>query len=288
MRSKPWRHGASGQKGLSRSMVAFSDDQYLDWLRTDALELGRVPANRVGEAVDHYPEWNIHAVLVHLGRVHRWTSEVLKRRRMEPPEFPRHPEIGVEDVPEWVMRGALELADQLGELDPKSSVWTPFDHERTASYWFRRMALETCQHLWDVKRALQSSHQVPADLALEGVREAVELVQPYRVDGNEAHVESGSVRLCIPRRVSWTVTMNKTGIHVSRCRSDSDVTVTADPEPMWLLVTGRCLLDEVAVEGNRRAADAYIRIIDTLQGPSRTARCALRKNLRGVTHMRQA
>ena len=98
------------------------------------------------------PDWDVTALLRHVGKIHRWVAQVIATGDMNTPRpegtAPRGPELF-----EWIKTGADELfavgiregsersRHQLGRQEP------------VAAFWFRRMANEVAVHAWDARAA---------------------------------------------------------------------------------------------------------------------------------------
>lgn len=114
------------------------------------------------------PDWRVETVVNHLGRVHRWVTAIVRAGATEPPPFPPRPE---EISVDWFDEGAQELIDALKEAGPDVGVWTLAGDVRPADFWFRRMAVETAIHRWDVQEAHGQPDPVDITTAVGGMRE---------------------------------------------------------------------------------------------------------------------
>ena len=118
------------------------------------------------------PGWDVRHLTGHLGRTHRYHAAHLVRGVTDPPTTPS-PE-PPEDVVAWFEQGVQVLLDALRATDPEAPAWNWAPHTRqVASFWSRRMALETVVHRWDAQAAHGCQHDVEPELAADGVDEVL-------------------------------------------------------------------------------------------------------------------
>lgn len=122
------------------------------------------------------PGWDLRALVEHLGRVHRWATEVVRTGVVaaEPTAD------AVPDLEAWFADGADALLAELASHDPAAPTWS-FTSDRTAGFWRRRQALETLVHRWDAQRAVGEPEPLDARLAGDGIAEVAGLFLPRQV-----------------------------------------------------------------------------------------------------------
>ena len=118
------------------------------------------------------PEWTIEDLVSHVGKIHHWVARLVEAG--EPREGMGFPDIpaGAEALP-WAEDGFNAMLSAFREKGPDAPCWnfgkgTP----RVVRWWYRRQALETAVHRYDIETAsgLDSS-PVDPELAVEGVDE---------------------------------------------------------------------------------------------------------------------
>ncbi|MBO1751790.1 maleylpyruvate isomerase family mycothiol-dependent enzyme [Actinotalea sp. BY-33] len=118
--------------------------------------------------------WRVRHVVVHLARVHHWAAAQAARTREVP--LGRGP---FELAPFYALH-ARELHETLTRLGPEA-VGSTLDGPGPASFWFRRQALETLVHLWDVRTAGGLATDAPTAVWADAVDEVVTVLQPRQV-----------------------------------------------------------------------------------------------------------
>lgn len=124
-------------------------------------------------AVPTCPGWTLGELTQHVGSVHRWFSELLRRRIQQPPtsrevdlRLPEHPDA----LPDWLAVSAAEAAEVFAATDLDAPMWA-WGVDQHARFWVRRMLFETLVHRVDAQLALGLSPHVDRVLAVDGIDE---------------------------------------------------------------------------------------------------------------------
>ncbi|MEU4727694.1 maleylpyruvate isomerase family mycothiol-dependent enzyme [Streptomyces sp. NPDC023588] len=132
-----------------------------------------VSAADLATPVPTCPGWTLADLTQHVGSVHRWFSELLRRRVQQPPaarevdlRLPEHPG----GLPDWLAAGAAEAAEVFAATDLDAPMWA-WGVDQHARFWVRRMLFETLVHRVDAQLALGLSPHVDRALALDGIDE---------------------------------------------------------------------------------------------------------------------
>jgi uncharacterized protein (TIGR03083 family) len=150
---------------------------YLAQLRSEAgAVLAVLDRADGGEAVAACPGWDLRDLVLHLGCVHRWASEIVRTGSPAPMREAQD----VVDLAPWFASGADELIGQLSVADPNAPCWS-FTRDRRVGFWSRRQALETAVHRWDAERAVGEPGSIDPVLAADGVAEVVSVMTPRQV-----------------------------------------------------------------------------------------------------------
>lgn len=119
------------------------------------------------------PGWTLADLTRHTGSVHRWFSELLRRRIQQPPTS-RDVDLRLpadsHGYPDWLAESAAEAAAVFTATDPEAPMWA-WGVDQHARFWVRRMLFETLVHRADAELALGLSPSIDRALAADGVDE---------------------------------------------------------------------------------------------------------------------
>ncbi|GLZ76956.1 hypothetical protein Afil01_17630 [Actinorhabdospora filicis] len=120
------------------------------------------------------PGWTLRDLAEHVGGYNLWVAAAINEGHgdLEPPPAP-------EDVLAWFDANAAQELAALA-LDPSTPAWT-FGDDRTVAFWRRRRCFEFLIHRWDAEDAHGAPGPIDAELAWDGVLEAVEFFAPRQV-----------------------------------------------------------------------------------------------------------
>jgi uncharacterized protein (TIGR03083 family) len=119
------------------------------------------------------PGWTLRQLATHVGRAHRWATQIVATRSDEFIEFRSVPDgklpDGLAERGRWLTAGAARLLDALRAAgdDP---VWA-FGELLPAGFWARRMAHETLVHCADAQLAAGDEVSIPAEIAADAIDE---------------------------------------------------------------------------------------------------------------------
>ncbi|MFL6054878.1 MAG: maleylpyruvate isomerase family mycothiol-dependent enzyme [Actinoallomurus sp.] len=199
------------------------------------------------------PGMNVGEVIRHLGSVHRAIIDWV-RTQSRPEDWDREPPGG--DVIGWFRSGAAELHDELSRHlpDEPCDTWSPDD--RTAGFWWRRMAHETTVHRVDVETAYGPIGPIDGPFAADGADEVLSLylVHRRRRSGNHPPGSGRTIGVAAGAHL-WRVALDPICAEVTReLPDDADAVVIGDPASVYLWLWGRRGDDAVRVCGDRQAA----------------------------------
>jgi uncharacterized protein (TIGR03083 family) len=117
------------------------------------------------------PGWTLRQLATHVGRAHRWATEIVATRSAEFIEFSSVPDAKLPaDQAErgrWLTAGAAALIGALREAGDER-VWA-FGQLTPARFWARRIAHETLVHCADAPQAAGAAVEIPAAIAAAAV-----------------------------------------------------------------------------------------------------------------------
>ncbi|WP_329201185.1 MULTISPECIES: maleylpyruvate isomerase family mycothiol-dependent enzyme [unclassified Streptomyces] len=132
-----------------------------------------VTAADLSTPVPTCPGWTVGDLTQHVGSVHRWFTELLRRRVQQPPtsrevdlRLPEQPD----GLPGWLAASAREAAEVFAATDLDAPMWA-WGVDQHARFWVRRMLFETLVHRADAQLALGLSPHIDRALAVDGIDE---------------------------------------------------------------------------------------------------------------------
>jgi uncharacterized protein (TIGR03083 family) len=154
----------------------------------DHLQGLREEIDRVRAAVDDLdapvpscPDWRVRDLLYHLGSVYRMFRRVADEGWMERPPRPAiddRPEALDDRIVAWTEEQAELLLRALGRLDPAAPRWNFSPGPQVGAFIPRRMHHETVMHRWDLEAAAGRPGTIDEPVAVDGVREYLEVFLP--------------------------------------------------------------------------------------------------------------
>jgi uncharacterized protein (TIGR03083 family) len=129
-------------------------DQQIARIRTDGEALVRAAeAGPLDARVPGCPDWDVEALLRHIGDVHRWAATVVRERAPERVERDFEGPAGREALLEWYRAGCRELIETLEAASPEDAFWFWGPAPNALAFWARRQANETAVHRCDAEAA---------------------------------------------------------------------------------------------------------------------------------------
>lgn len=130
--------------------------------------LGRaVEAGPLETRVPGCPEWDVEALALHLGGVHRWAARIVRERLTERPERRPPDRPARSEYAAWLREGATDLVAALRDVPADAQLWRWGPAPTSQAFWARRQANETSMHRWDAESARGAPAAFPVDVALD-------------------------------------------------------------------------------------------------------------------------
>ena len=174
--------------------MPLAKDVYLGAIEREGQLLAKAGERSLGAVVPACPGWTVQSVLVHLGRVYRSVTEHVVARSTEMIPFAKTPSPDGFDVVSWYREGLDSMLEALRGIDPNEPVWS-FSDNKTAGFYFRRMAHETAMHRFDAEAATGTPAPFDGDMAAYGIAELYESVLPAGLVRRKVTLPSGSLHL---------------------------------------------------------------------------------------------
>ena len=141
---------------------------WLVHLRREAERFAQVATQSPQRAhVPAYPDFTVHSLAVHIGRVLRLFRAVVAG---DGAEYPAVDGPDGEDVAQWVLAAVDPLVTLLSEVPPDKLVSLPHQAgDRPAGLIAPQVAVEVGVHRWDVESVLGDHVPIPSDLEVQEV-----------------------------------------------------------------------------------------------------------------------
>lgn len=238
---------------------------YLGLIRDQSVALAEAVRHAGLEApVPTCPDWTAGDLAEHVMGVHSWVEAMVRTRSQEyidrktmPPPVPVSE--GVDAVCIGVQERAGALVSTLSAADPDEPVWNwSVNKPKTASFWPRRMAQETVIHRADADSLLGVATVVPADVAVDGIDELLDVFLPARAAfvGNVAL--GGSLHVHVTdAEGEWLVRCEGKECSVSREHAKADAAVRGPASDVLLWLWNRAPADAVETLGSASVVEAW-------------------------------
>nr|WP_042194051.1 maleylpyruvate isomerase family mycothiol-dependent enzyme [Kibdelosporangium sp. MJ126-NF4]CEL21049.1 hypothetical protein [Kibdelosporangium sp. MJ126-NF4]CTQ95437.1 hypothetical protein [Kibdelosporangium sp. MJ126-NF4] len=228
---------------------------HTDWLRAQTATFADTVAGLdLSQQVVTCPEWSVRTLVAHIGHAHRQAANIVRTGR---PEQFRDP--ATADVPgdwsSWLHEGADELARATAEAGTRQ-VWA-FLGTGPAGFWARRMVHDTTVHAVDAAITAGNAGRVPAEIAVDGIDEALEVISAPGADALKPDFANlrGTGQTLLLRAAegdAWLISRTPDGPVWERTVTDvANVTVSGSASDLLLFFYHRLGIDDVDVAGDR-------------------------------------
>ena len=222
-------------------------DRYLAVFRAETAHIPVFAAGRDLDApVPACPGRSAGEVIRHLGSAYRRVADWI-RTQARPETWERRPAAGA-DLIDWFQTGAGDLYTVLSDRAPGDPCVTWWPYDRTARFWWRRMAHETIVHRTDIESAFGPTGPIDRDVAADGADEVLSLFLGYALTANAAPEQRAGpwyrgyrqvVGVAAGTRV-WRVELRESSVDVSpELPHDADALVLGGAEDVYLWLWGR-------------------------------------------------
>ncbi len=213
--------------------------------------------------VESCPGWNVAEVAEHLGMIHRWANQLVRRRAPERLSFEALGLVAEPVTPEWLRAGGSQLLETLRATDPDLAMWAwgPDHHVR---FWSRRQLHETLVHRMDIELAAGATPEVATGIAVDAIDEFLaNLGSATRFSPKVNELRGTGETLGIRERDSgarWNVTLLPDRFEVARGESDVDAEFAGPALDLLLTLYRRRRLGEsgVTLAGDARLGEFWL------------------------------
>jgi uncharacterized protein (TIGR03083 family) len=232
--------------------------RYIELLRLDGEALARAAAKDLHAPVPSCPEWDVAALVLHTGQVHRHKTAILRHASLEYPKgLEAEPGPGDEGaLVDWYLEGFGHLVDVLEEADPHDPVWS-WGSDQHVAFWLRRMTQETAVHRWDAEAAVAEPEPIERDLAVDGIEEMLSEFIPG--EGIAYAGKPGDLSLqCTDVGAGWTIHLKAGKVPTHNARTGpGNATIRGEASDLLLLLWRRKGIEDVKVSGKAPLATDF-------------------------------
>lgn len=231
--------------------------EYLDALRDRSNALLVSARADLDASVPSCPGWMVAELVAHIGGVWGWAAAVVGTGARA--DFPTVPQgLGGGELVEWAEQQAHLVLAVLETADPKSSCWT-FGLPHSRLFWFRRQALETAVHAWDIQQAVTHPEPIEPELASDGIDEFLTLMLPRNLRQRSGGWTGQSLHLhSTDGNGEWLLQLGPdSAVSFEHSHGDADVVLQGTVSSLYLWCLNRIPLNEIKVSGDRAVADQW-------------------------------
>ena len=249
--------------GPCARVVAVERTDQVTAIASDGAALAGTAATALDRPIPSCPDWDMAKLVLHVGLVHTWAAESVRRRAAEGIDrstLPRAPE-GAARVA-WLNAATASLIEALAVAadDDPAGVWR--DQPVTAAFWRRRMAHETAVHRWDAQAAVGRPDPVTAPLAADGIAEVVELLLPLAVPEPRTGHALGTLHLhCTDTTGEWLLSMPDGRLEVTPGHAKGDAALRGEASELFLTCWGRRSGSGPEILGDKAVAQAWLALM---------------------------
>jgi len=229
-------------------------------IASDGAVLAGTAGSGLGLPVPSCPDWDMDKLVLHVGLIHTWVAESVRRRsaeRVDRATLPRAPE-GPSRVA-WLRAAtdALVKALEGAADDDPAGAWR--EGPVTAAFWRRRMAHETAVHRWDAQAAVGRPDPGDAPLAADGIAEVVEILLPLSVPRTPSATTVGSLHLhCTDTPGEWSLAVADGRLDVTPGHAKADAALRGPASALFLACWGRQPAEGHETLGDPAVAGAWM------------------------------
>jgi uncharacterized protein (TIGR03083 family) len=231
------------------------------------VEVGRfadvMSLSPIDRPVPSCPGWDVRDLAEHLGVIHRWAEELVRRRSSV--RIPR----GVSDdvraavSPEWIRDGGQRLVATLLGADPDDEMWA-WGLDQHVRFWSRRQLHETLVHRMDLELAAQIEPRADPVIVIDAIDEYLSNIEKVAQHSSDlSHLRGNGERLVLRVRGAetlWVITLDEGGFRLSKDEGAFTTELVGTPLELLLVILGRRAVDQSGLEvlGERRLLDFWL------------------------------
>lgn len=229
--------------------------RYLDWLRSDGdAFVAAVEAGDLDAGVASCPGWSVRDLAHHMGMIWAWVDIIVGSRARARVDFPSVDLVDA-DLPAWLRSTLDALLEALAEADPTEPIWGWAGSG--VGFWARRMAHETAVHRWDAESSTDAPDPLPAELAVDGIDEFLELLG-HRQAARRIPDSGATIHLhSTDADGEWLITLTGADFSVTHEHAKGDAAARAKASDLDLWLWGRVGHERLDVFGDKAILDEF-------------------------------
>jgi uncharacterized protein (TIGR03083 family) len=227
---------------------------YLTHIETDGRALIEAVAAAPEAQVHACPGWTNRDLAKHIGGVYAFVIAQLQAGNPEsraPSNAPDAPKTG--DITAWLRDRHQAVLAALRAATPDAPAWT-WIPEKTAAFFYRRMAQETAVHRWDAQQAAGTLTPLDPELAADGINEVI-MVFMHHAPRGPIDYPAGSLHLHrTDGEGEWMLTAQDGALTVTHEHAKGDAAARGPAQDILLYLWGRgragleCHGDEAVID----------------------------------------
>jgi uncharacterized protein (TIGR03083 family) len=230
-------------------------ETFLQHIETEGRRLIDAVAAAPEAAVKACPGWTNRDLGKHMGDIYAFAMAQLQARNPEArTRSDATPAPAEGDILPWLRQRHHDVLAMLRATAPETPVWT-WIPEKTAAFFFRRMAHETAVHRWDAQQAAGAITPMDPELATDGVHEVIYVFMQNRPRRPMSEHPASSLHL---HRTDgdgeWMLVVRDGTLTVTNEHAKGDVAARGSAQAILLYLWGRsrdgleCYGDEALIE----------------------------------------
>lgn len=231
-------------------------ETFITHIDTDGRALMEAVAAAPKAQVKACPGWTNRDLGKHLGGVYAFAMAQLQAANPEtrsPSNAPDAPATG--DIIPWLRERHQEVLAALRAASPEAPAWT-WIPEKTAAFFYRRMAQETVVHRWDAQQAAGMLTRIDPELATDGINEVITVFMQNSPRGPIAY-PAGSLHLHrTDGEGEWMLTAQDGVLTVTHEHAKGDAAARGPAQDILLYLWGRGR-DGLECHGDDALIDAW-------------------------------
>jgi uncharacterized protein (TIGR03083 family) len=236
---------------------------YIAAIASDGAALADAAAAGSERPVPSCPGWDMSKLALHVGLIHMWAGECVRRRASEGVDrstLPRAPD-GAARIA-WLRASTTSLVEALEAADDDDPAGTWRGGPATASFWRRRMAHETAVHRWDAQAALDRPERIDTPLAADGIAEVVEVLLPLFVPQSSEGPALGTLHLhCTDTTGEWLLSVRDGRLDATQGHAKGDAALRGEASELFLTCWGRRSGTGPEVVGDEAVAQGWLAVM---------------------------
>jgi uncharacterized protein (TIGR03083 family) len=216
-----------------------------------------------GDDVSTCPGWTVLDLAEHLGVIHRWAEELVRRR--SPVRISRDAPTSLRDEvsPDWINEGGALLVSTLLAANPDDEMWA-WGLDQHVRFWSRRQLHETLVHRMDLELAAQLDPDAEPAIAIDAIDEYLSNIDKVAKHSPElaplrGHGEKLAFRVRDTQSL-WVITLDEGGFNLSRTEDTFDAALVGSPVDLLLAILRRREVAEgdLEVTGDRHLVEFWL------------------------------